>query len=51
MIRRMDAVVVSILNKTGSRDATEADVAEQKAAIRAAARERRVVKRERKPNG
>jgi hypothetical protein len=51
VIRRIDTVVTSILNKTGEqrREATEADVADQKQTIRAAAKDRRVVKRERKP--
>ncbi|WP_423856298.1 phage tail assembly chaperone [Xaviernesmea oryzae] len=52
VIRRMDTVVVAILNKTGGRkDEAEADPERQKASVRAAAKGRRVVKREGKPNG
>ena len=48
IIRRLDSVILSVINKTGAhkRDvATEADVADQKMAVRAAGKERRVVKR------
>lgn len=50
MIRRMDQVALSIINKTGKpdtshRQTTESDVAEAKLRIRGAARNRRVVKR------
>ncbi|WP_437411788.1 phage tail assembly chaperone [Sinorhizobium meliloti] len=52
VIRRMDQVVLSIINKTGKPDAaqrqpTESDVAEAKLRIRGAAKDRRVVKRKR----
>lgn len=52
MIRRMDQVVLSFINKTGKPDVahrhpTESDVAEAKLRIRGAAKDRRVVKRKR----
>ncbi|WP_435532479.1 phage tail assembly chaperone [Pseudorhizobium tarimense] len=49
VIRSIDAEVLSVINKTGGHKreaATEADVAESKQRIRAAAKNRRVVKRE-----
>ncbi|WP_422653419.1 phage tail assembly chaperone [Ensifer sp.] len=50
VIRRMDQVTLSIINRTGKpdtvdRQTTAADVAEAKLRIRGAARNRRVVKR------
>jgi hypothetical protein len=52
VIRRMDQVVLSIINKTGKPDVaqrqpTGSDVAEAKLRIRGAAKDRRVVKRKR----
>ncbi|WP_457587400.1 phage tail assembly chaperone [Ensifer canadensis] len=52
VIRRMDQVVLAIINKTGrpdlaTKEPTEADVAESKLRIRGAAKSRRVVKRPR----
>lgn len=50
VIRKIDSVVLSVINKTGAHvrsEATEADVADAKHRIRASAKTRRVVKRER----
>jgi hypothetical protein len=48
VIRKIDGAVLAIFNKTGSQKrqaSDEADVEEQKSAIRAAGRTRRVVQR------